>query len=255
MGDRRGEIRAVVFDFGDTLVSFGKVKASKLFRASSRLSYEFLKSCGQPVGNFGYYCLRNLLAIRTRCLLSAITGSDFDSLLLLKKINGKTGVKLSEEQWEHLAWLWYEPLCKLGKAEPELKDSVAGLKKLGLKLGILSNTFVTSSSLDRHLEQLGISEFFGVRLYSYQFNFRKPNPLIFEVAAERVGEKPGNILFVGDRINKDVAPALKAGMHAALISAYTNEGKAVPAAAWKIDTIRELPDLVENFNSNYVNTD
>ncbi len=251
MQNSKGEIKAIVFDLGDTLVSFGRVSVGDIFCTSSRLSYNFLKSCGQPVGKFGWYCLRNLTAIRIRSLLSDITGNDFDSLSLLKKINEKKGIRLNEEQWEHLAWLWYEPLSESGKVESDIKETFACFKKLGLKLGILSNTFVTSRSLDKHLEQLGILEFFSERLYSYQFGFRKPNPRIFKVAAERIGERAENILFVGDRINKDVAPALKMGMHAALISAYTNEGKKVPGGAWKIDSLGELPGLIEKFNSNH----
>jgi len=243
------KIKAVLFDLGETLVNFGKVDTGKLFREGARLSYDFLRDLGQPVGSFRYYCWRNLVSVRLHYWLSSITGKDFDALVLSKTIGSRRGIKLSEEQWRHLAWLWYEPLSKVARAEPETAETLNALKKLGLKLGIVSNTFVNGSSLEKHLQQLGLLDFFPVRLYSYEFEFRKPNPRIFSIAAERIGEMIENILFVGDRIDKDIKPAVKAGMRAVLKKAYTNVGKKAPKAAWRIDRLSELPALIEKINA------
>lgn len=243
------KIKAVLFDLGETLLSFGKVNATRLFRQGARLSYDFLKSLGQPVGSFKYYCWRNLMSLRINYWLSNITGRDFDALALSKKIGAKRGIKLDEQQWRHLAWLWYEPLSKVARAEPGTAETLSALKKRGLKLGIVSNTFVNSCSLEKHLKQLGILDFFGVRLYSYEFDFRKPDARIFKIAAERIGETLGNILFVGDHIDRDVKPAVKSGMQAVLKTAYTNAGKKTPKKAWKIDRLSELPALIEKINS------
>jgi FMN phosphatase YigB (HAD superfamily) len=114
----------------------------------------------------------------------------------------------------------------------------------------LSNTFVSAGSLDRQLEMLGILEFFPYRLYSYQFEFRKPDRRIFEAAIEKTGERAENILFVGDRVDKDINPSLKAGMRAALKSAYTNRGKVVSSRVWRIGRISELPGIIEKINKN-----
>ena len=121
-------------------------------------------------------------------------------------------MKLSPQQWQHLTWLWYEPLSKISWSEPRIKETLATLRNSGLKLGILSNTFVHGSSLDKHLEQVGILDFFKVRVYSYEFPFRKPDARIFKVAAQRIGEAFENILYVGDRIDKDIRPAMRAGL-------------------------------------------
>jgi len=241
-------IKAVLFDLGETLLNFGRVNTTRLFRQGARLSYDFLKSCGQPVGNFKYYCWRNLIALRIRHWLSNITKKDFNSLALLRGIGTKKGIRLDRQQWQHFAWLWYEPLSKVSQVEPKIKETLTALKKLGLKLGIVSNTFVTGSSLERHLEQLGILDFFSVRVYSYEFDFRKPDTRIFKVAARRIGEMPENIMFVGDRIDTDVKPAAKTGMRAVLKEAYTNTGKKIPKSVWKINWLSELPGLVEKIN-------
>ena len=243
------KIKAVLFDLGETLLDFGKVNTGRLFLEGAKLSYDFLKSCNQPVGNFQYYCWRNLIAMRIRYLLSNITKNDFNSLALLRDKGTKKGIHLDKQQWQHFAWLWYEPLSKVATTEPDIKETLTELKNSELKLGIVSNTFVNGCSLEKHLEQVGILDFFTVRIYSYEFDFRKPDARIFKVAAEKIGEMMENILFVGDRIDKDIKPAIRNGMHTALKTAYTNAGKKTPRGAWRINQLSELPGLIEKINA------
>jgi len=242
------KVKAVLFDLGETLLTFGQVDTAQLYRQGAVSSYDFLKDLGQPIGGFSQYYWRNLIALRIWRWLSNIMGRDFDTLELLRKVGTKKGVRLNPEQWRHLAWLWYEPLSKVGRAEPKTKETLTALKNLGLKLGIVSNTFVNGCSLDKHLKQLGILDFFTVRVYSYEFNFRKPNTRIFKIAARRIGETIENILYVGDRIDTDIKPAVKTGMQAVLKAAYTNAGRKVPQGTWKITHLSELPGLIEKIN-------
>ena len=243
------QIKAVLFDLGETLLDFGKVKATRLFRQGARLSYDFLKSCGQPVGGFEYYCWRNLIALRFQHLISNITKKDINSSALLRGLGTKKGIKLDTQQWRDFAWLWYEPLSKTATTDPKIKETLIALKGLGLRLGILSNTFVNAHSLEKHLKQLGLLDFFTVRMYSYEFDFRKPDTRIFKIAAERIGEAVENIMYVGDRIDKDIKPALKIGFKPVLKAAYTNVGKTTPDGAWKINQISELPALIKKINT------
>ena len=243
------EIKAVLFDLGETVLNFGKIKATWLFRQGARLSYDYLKNHSQPVGNFEYYCWRNLISLRIRHLISNVVKNDFNSSVLLRGIGIKRGIRLDGAQWRDFAWLWYEPLSKIATSEPTIKETFTKLKALGLKLGVLSNTFVSGHSLERHLEQIGILEFFTMRMYSYEFDFRKPDLRIFRIAAERIGEAAENILYVGDRIDMDIEPALKVGMKPVLKVAYTNAGKTPPDGVRKITHLFELPTLIEKLNT------
>ncbi len=250
MRDTRYEVRAVLFDLGETLLNFGKVNIAELFSIGARLSYDFLKGLGQPLSSFSRYRRRNLITIRLHYLLSNIIGRDLDSMKLLKKIHTKNGVRLDEKQWQQLAWLWYEPLSKQAQVEPNIVETLTALEGLGLKLGIVSNTFISAGSLDRHLQQFGILKFFPVRLYSCQFAYKKPDIRIFRAAAEKIGEPAENIVFVGDRINKDIKPAIKAGMRAVLKTAYTNTAMRPPNGVRKINRLAELPRLIEKINNH-----
>jgi len=245
-------IKAVIFDLGDTLLNFGRVDTGSLFLKAGRVSYEYLKSASQPVGGFQRYLWGNLLGIRAQSFFSGLFGNDFDSLEILKTYGLKKKYTLTDEQWEDVNRCWYQPLKELTKVECDLIETLTTLKDSGLKLGILSNTFVNACSLDAHLEELGILDFFPIRMYSYQYEFRKPNVKIFQTAAEQIETPAANILFVGDRINKDVNGALKAGMRPVLIKAYTNAGKKRPDGTIEIEKVAELPKIIKNINSGTI---
>jgi HAD superfamily hydrolase (TIGR01549 family) len=242
-------VNAILFDLGDTVLEFGRVKTTRLFLKGAHSSYDFLRAKCQPVAGFHSYFLKNLFCLRWRHLVSHFTGNDFDSLEVLRALGARQGISLSEEDWRHLTWLWYEPLSVSAHVEPDLPQTFAALQQKDIKLGIISNTFVHSSALDRHLEQLNVKDFLQVRLYSYQFEFRKPDLRIFQEGARRIGEDCANIMYVGDRVDKDMLPALKLGMAPALKKARANIGKSVPTGVHVIERLSQLPDLVEQINS------
>ena len=243
------KIKAVLFDLGETILNFGNLNTGSLFTEAGRLTYDFLKQHSQSVGSFNFYLWHNLIGLRMHHLFSAITGNDFDSLTLLKKNGQKKGYNLTDEQWEQLNWLWYQPLSTQASIEPDLAQTLTKLTNDGLKLGIVSNTFVHSSSLDRHLAQYELLDFFPLRIYSYQLHCRKPHKEIFLAAAEQISENPQDIIFVGDRINKDIKGAINAGMIPVLKTAYTNTGKKIPPGVETINTIAELPELIKKLSS------
>jgi len=241
-------IRAILFDLGDTILSFGRVNTTRAFLQGARATYGFLKEHGQPVSAFAWYFLANLVRLRSRYLIANITRRDFNSLEVLQTVGARKGVNLSPPQWQQFAWLWYEPLSRCASVEDDIRQTLTALKRLGLRLGIVSNTFVTRGSLERHLRMLGILEFFCMQLYSHEVDVRKPNREIFRIAAERIGVPARNILVVGDRIDNDIRPALQDSMTAVLKDAYTNAGRKTPPGAYRIRRLAELPALIERIN-------
>ena len=250
----QGPIKAVLFDIGDTLVNFGKVSTFRMFKEGARLSYDYLQSLGQPVGHFTWYFWRNLVGLQRRLLMSYLTGNDFDSLEVIRAVGRRRDVTLTDEQWETLAVIWYEPLRRIAHPEPKTIDTLRTLQQKGLKLGLLSNTFIHGTSIERHLTELGLLDFFPVRLYSYEFDFRKPDPRIFAEGLRRLGEAPAHVLYVGDKIRNDIIPTLKLGMLAVLKRAYSNAGQQPPAGAWTIEKLAELPALIDRFNETAIVT-
>ncbi len=247
MSERR--IEAVLFDLGDTLLHFGKPGRRQLIEEAMRRSYAYLQELNQPVGPWRTYRLLHSWGVRWHLLRSWMTGKDFNSLQLLQEYGAKQKMTLSGEQWEELNWRWYEALAEVGQVEPGTAEALEKLTAMGLKLGVLSNTFVHKSSLERHLEAEGLLRFFPLRLYSYEFPWRKPHVKIFQEAARRIAVEPERIAFVGDLINKDVIGSQAAGMTAVLKTAHSNAGQAAPPNTHRIDQIADLPSLIEQLNN------
>lgn len=243
------QIKAILFDLGDTLLNFGPINTLGLLKEAGYRSYSFLRQTNQPVGGYTYYLWYNFIGLRLNYFISGITGNDFNSLDVLKKYGKRKGFDLSEEQWEHVNWLWYEPLCEKASVEDDLVGTLEKLKALGLKLGIISNTFVNGTTLDRHLSEVGVLDFFPMRLYSYSFSRRKPHQSIFLEASRKLEVDPCNIMYVGDRVDNDVKGCRNAGMFPVLKKAYTNENKQVPEGTVTIETISQLPDIVKKINN------
>ncbi len=240
----------MLFDLGQTVLEFGKVDVMAVFRQAAANSYDYLKELDQPVGGFRAYKLRNLLSIRLKMLISDLTRRDWDSLAALKHEGERKGIHLTDEQWRQVNWKWYEPLAGIASVEPDLAETLGLLREMDLKLGIVSNTWVNGCALDRHLDMEGLLDFFDVRVYSYCYNFRKPDKRIFLEAARQIDIRCENILFVGDRVDNDIRGALKAGMTGVLKTTDKNKRKPLPPTVTRIDKLSELPQLIEKINAD-----
>jgi HAD superfamily hydrolase (TIGR01509 family) len=109
---------------------------------------------------------------------------------------------------EHEAW---SPAREMGDSTHALLESLRGR---GLKLGLVSNAFDPPELLHRDLGRMGLAERLDVAVFSSEVGRRKPDPLIFRTALDRLGVEPGRALFVGDSLEADIAGAAGLGMRA-----------------------------------------
>lgn len=241
---QKRRIEAVLFDLGETLLRFGRMDRSRLVAEAALRSYAYLKDHDQPVGSAGAYRFFHVWGMRWHVFQAWVTGNDFNSLEVLQKFGRKHGFNLTADQWDELNWQWYEVLSKIGQVLPGTVEALKALREMGLKLGVLSNTFVHRNSLERHMQQEGLLEFFDKRMYSYEFPWRKPDVRIFKAAAQKMNIDPEHIIYVGDHLVNDVQGSSAAGMLPVLLKAYTNEKKAIPEGVHRIELIAELPELI-----------
>jgi len=88
---------------------------------------------------------------------------------------------------------------------------LARLRGARLALGVLSNF---DHRLGDVLESLGIAAFFDVVVTPGPHGYEKPDPRLFHVAVAALGRAPGEVLYVGDDPERDVAGARRAGLRA-----------------------------------------
>lgn len=120
--------------------------------------------------------------------------------------------------------------------------SLQKLRRAGVKTAIVSNS---EGMLDRLFEKLGIAGDFDAVIDSGKVGVEKPDPRIFQIAAERTGTKLGRALHLGDMVSTDVMGAKAAGMRCALVDPYGHwEGMypEVPRVAGVVEVARAIVD-------------
>lgn len=131
---------------------------------------------------------------------------------IIREVLGEFDVSLSDAELlrfleaEHEAWA---PAREMGAQSHALLDSLRGR---GLRTGLVSNAFDPPELLHRDLERMGLAERLDVAVFSSEVGKRKPHPLIFEVALQRLGVDASRTLFVGDSLSADIAGAKELGM-------------------------------------------
>jgi HAD superfamily hydrolase (TIGR01549 family) len=215
-------LRAVLFDLGDTLLDFEPMDTRAVFRQASRLTYDFLAARGVVMPDFDRYTRLYFRAVRWSYLWAKLRQREFNSMHLLRIFHLKMGLPTDEPLLRELAWLWYEPITAQTRVEENLPHTLAAIRAAGLRLGVISNTFVPGFVHDRHLEMEGLLEFFPVRVYSSEVGYRKPDKRIFQAALAQLDVAPSEALFVGDLVKTDIVGARRMGMKTALKQPFAN---------------------------------
>ena len=111
------------------------------------------------------------------------------------------------------------------------------LKGTGLAIGVISDW---QEGLAHFCDELGISVYLDVVVASAEVGYEKPDRRLFDIARERMGIAPHEILHIGDRL-EDVEGARAAGFSAALL---VREGEPATTTAPVIADLRELLSLL-----------
>ena len=109
---------------------------------------------------------------------------------------------------------WHDRHCLWEDVPEGVRPSLERLRAAGLRLAVVSN----SNGTLRHLfDRLGFTPAFDAILDSTVEEVEKPDPRIFHLALERLGEKAETALHVGDVYHVDVVGARAAGIRPILV--------------------------------------
>ncbi len=123
------------------------------------------------------------------------------------------------------------------------------MKDQGLFVGLAGNqpahAEATLRALDLPVDVIGTSHGWGVA---------KPAPGFFERVVDAGGGIASSILYVGDRPDNDVRPALEAGMKTCLIRRgpwghILDPATVAERCLFRIDSLDDLPSLVAKHNA------
>jgi HAD superfamily hydrolase (TIGR01662 family) len=133
---------------------------------------------------------------------------------------------------------------------PDVRPVLAELHEDGFWLGVAGNQTLTAGKILRELalpvDLVATSDDWGVT---------KPDLGFFHHLADEAPCAPGEILYVGDRLDNDIRPAARIGLRTALIRRgpwgiiQEHEVDADRVATMRITSLRELPAKISAFNA------
>lgn len=121
------------------------------------------------------------------------------------------------EQYHHPeSWAVYDDVI----------PSLRALKQEHIKLGVISNWAADLTDLLRDLRLL---PYFDVVIASAEVGYRKPDPIIFDLACEALESAPEEVLHVGDRVDADGYGAQSAGIKPLIIKRNVSSRPSSPS--------------------------
>jgi len=97
---------------------------------------------------------------------------------------------------------------------PGAREALEEFHLHGVPIGVVSNCSFGQDVIRYELAKHGLADHLVFVMVSAEYSVRKPNRLLFETAAAKLGIESQDIWFVGDRLEIDVAGAKSAGMKA-----------------------------------------
>jgi putative hydrolase of the HAD superfamily len=97
--------------------------------------------------------------------------------------------------------LWKEAIMSVFSPKEEMLSLISDLQKLGIKIGILSNTEVP---VVKYLQEIDFCSF-DVAVYSCLEKTCKPERSIYLLTIERFGLKPNELVFIDDAMENVIA--------------------------------------------------
>jgi FMN phosphatase YigB (HAD superfamily) len=132
---------------------------------------------------------------------------------------------------------------------PDVRTCLAELQQLGVLVGVAGNQTARAEgilrSLDLPIDVLGTSDSWGAE---------KPSTAFFERLIKEAGYAPAEILYVGDRLDNDLLPALDRGIKCAVIvrGPWGNiwaDRPEMERCLFQLQDLAALPALVTEYNA------
>lgn len=224
-------IKAVIFDWGGTLTPYAGVEMVDMWRmAARRLAPE----------REDEVCARLVAVEEASWARVAVDQRSTRLASLLSAASDDLGLDVTEAVLEEAATSHLDSWTPHMHHDPQAVATLTGLRALGCRIGMLSNTHWPRAFHERFLARDGLVTLIDVRCYTSELVYTKPHRQAFTTVLDALGVAPAAAVFVGDRPYDDIHGARALGMRTVL-----RPNPAVPAFDVVPDTeISELPELL-----------
>lgn len=231
-------LRAVLFDYGLTLVSFTYPREGLL--AVLEEARPWLGE-GAPSAETLMHAVLEPLEED----LDQLGEDEVDYLEFYERAWRRAGLEVPRDTLWRILDL--EQLCwdRSLRVAPGALETLEAVRARGLKTAIASNAPFPPPMMHRQVERHGLAERLDAVVFSSEVGRRKPAAELYLAALDRLGVGPTEALYVGDRVLEDYEGPRRLGMRALLCTALarTRPPPGVPVIRQLGDLLRCLPEV------------
>ena len=241
-------VRAVLFDFGHTLVDFQRTQEAL------HAAYEQIRARVEAVAYMEVPELLDLVERVAGGVDALVTQSYEEGRLeelsqadLLRESFSGIGFDLPDDVVEHVVLLDHSAYSHSLHVEPEVRSVLESLRGDGYRIGLVSNISLRADLMREDLATLGLAELLDASVFSSEVGIRKPDPRIFREALARIDVIAAAAVFVGDRLVDDVSGARAVGMRGVQTRQFRQESDPDIEPDAVIEHLRELPGVLRTW--------
>ena len=224
-------LRAVLFDYGLTLVSF-RFPREDLLRALEEARHWL-----GPVAPDAGTLMRDVLEPLEEDL-EGMREDEIDYLAFYDRAWRRAGLDVPPETLYRIMDLEQRCWDRAIRVAPGALETLERLRARGLRTAVASNAPFPPEMMHRQVALTGIAGRVDAVVFSSEVGRRKPAPELYRAALDRIGVPAADALYVGDRVVEDYDGPRRLGMRAVLCTALAR--RPVDGA---IPTIARLTDL------------
>lgn len=211
-------LKAVLFDFDDTLIDWSGVTLDWREVEAQRLGrvLRFLDNRLSPTG----IALEQLVQRYTQRTREAWSRARANLRapnmpLILQETLTELGVGEADLFADEILRAYDWTVVPGTVVFPDVLPALDALRSRRIRLGVVTNSSQPMSLRDSELREHGLLPYFpDCRLAAADVGYLKPHPRIFHCALEQVGAAADEAIFIGDNPIADVSGALGVGMRA-----------------------------------------
>ena len=236
--------KAVLFDYGGTLVAGTDGDMMPLVMEGAKLAHKYLEETLDAVPPFPAFVTAATQTLQSAFMRTMALPQELDGAQAIADVLKALGIALTNEQFDKFARAWYTPFSARIALKDGAKDCLDAIKAAGAKLAIVSNNIWPQRFLEEELQRLGIADRFDYVIASSKHGVKKPHAPIFEDTLKALGVGEDEAAFVGDSLREDVVGPSMVGMRTVYVGVNSDAMPGVTPDA-TIKSLAELPAVLE----------
>jgi len=237
------KIKAIIFDFDDTLESWYPVEQF----VEKKIAEEMLKEHKISEKKF----LRTFKKVKAESVRKKNNPIFYGRDFWFKGVFQELGILVTKNLVDKYVNMYWRLAFDKAVLLPHVKPTLQALKK-EYKIAMLTDSDGYRSIKIKRVKKLGIHKYFDIIVTSDEVGKNKPNLECFEMVLDKLKVDPEECIMVGDHPEVDLQSAKKIGMHTVLMESgfYWHKESKFDYIDYKMKDIRDLMKYIVTIESD-----